>query len=116
MIINGKEYGFKLTVGASVKVASMCPNGDLAKLGEVMKGAYGKQADSIAKIVSYLNEGYVAAEKFAGRDANVLTVDGIMSLSPTEFTALSDEAFQAFVGDASGEIEVESEKKAGAEG
>ena len=116
MVINGKEYGFKLTVGASVKISRLCPDGDLAKLGKVMEDAYGKQAEAIAKIICYLNEGFVQSEKFYGRTAESLTEDMLMAITPSEFASVSDAAFKAFLGDVNGEIEVETPKKEEAEG
>ena len=114
MNINGKEYGFKLTVGASVQIARLCPEGDISRIAEAVGKGYGEQAETMAKLVVALNGGYVAAEEFEGRKANRLTLDNVLSLTPTIFTELSQEAFKAFLGDAKGEIEIE--KKAGAEG
>lgn len=116
MNINGKEYGFKLTVGASIQIAKLCPNGDLARIAEAVEGGYEKQAETMAKIVSALSNGYAAAEEFAGRKAERLTPESVLSLSPDQFTEISAEAFRTFGVDVKGEIEVESSKKAAAEG
>lgn len=116
MKINGKEYGFKLTVGASVQIAKFCPNNDLARIGEAIGENYVAQAETMANIIFALNNGYAASEEFEGRKANRLTVEGILSLSPTEFANVAQRAMKSFVNDIDGEIEVESEKKAAAEG
>lgn len=116
MKIGNKEYGFRLTVGASVQIAKLCPDGDLARIGEAVGNGYGEQAEAMAKMIVALNGGFVAAEAFEGRDANRLTYEGVLSLSPATFAELSQEAFRSFIGDADGEIEVKTEKKAGAEG
>lgn len=116
MIINGNEYGFKLTVGASIQVAKLCPNGDLARIAEAVGGDYTTQADAMAKIIVALSNGYAAAEEFEGRKANRLTYEAVLSLSPSMFTDVSAEAFRCFGVDVKGEIEVEASKKAAEEG
>ena len=116
MKIGNNEYGFKLTVGASVQIARLCPDGNLARIGEVVGNGYGEQAETMAKLIVALNGGFVAAEEFEGRQANRLTLDGVLSLSPAVFAEMTAEALRSFAGDIDGEIEVESTKKAEAEG
>lgn len=116
MIINGKEYGFKLTVGASIQIARLCPNGDLARIAEAVGGEYGQQADTMAKFIEALSNGYAAAEEFEGRKANRISYESVLSLSPQLFSEICTEAFKAFGADAKGEIEVEASKKAVEEG
>ena len=77
MVINGKEYGFKLTVGASIQIAKLCPNGDLSRIAEAVGGEYGQQAEAMAKFVEALSNGYAAAEEFEGRKANRLTYGAV---------------------------------------
>lgn len=116
MKIGKKEYGFRLTVGASIAISRLCPNGDLSKIEKAIGNGYGDQAETMAKIIVALNNGYAAAEEFEGRQASRLTLENVLALTPDVFAKLSEEAMSAFVKDADGEIEVESEKKAGAEG
>ncbi len=116
MNINGKEYGFKLTVGASVQIAKLCPGGDLSKIGTAIGNGYGEQAEAMAAMIVALNNGYCASEAFEGRKAPRLTLEDVLSLSLSDFAELSVEAIKAFQRDVNGEIEVESEKKAAAEG
>lgn len=116
MKIGNREYGFRLTVGASIEIARLCPDGDLARIGEAVGKGYGEQATTMAKVIVALNRGYVASEEFSGRNAHSLTVDNVLSLSPSVFADLSAEALRAFMGDVEGELEVETEKKAAVEG
>ena len=116
MKIGSKEYGFKLTVGASVQIAKLCPGNDLSQIGKAVGNGYGEQAETMAKMIVFLSDGFAAAEEFEGRKANRLTYDQVMSLTPHVFAQVSSEAIKAFMGDVNGEIEVETEKKAGAEG
>ena len=37
MQVHGREVGFRFTVGASVKISNLCPDGDITSLGEVLK-------------------------------------------------------------------------------
>ena len=41
MKIGNKEYGFRLTVGASLQIAKLCPNGDLSRISEAIGTQYG---------------------------------------------------------------------------
>lgn len=116
MKIGNKEYGFKLTVGASMQIAKLCPNGDLARIAEAVGANYGQQAEVMAKMISALSNGYAASEEFEGRKANRLSYEDVLSLSPALFTEVSAEAFRVFGVDVRGEIEVETEKKAEVEG
>lgn len=116
MKIRDKEYGFRLTVGASIQIAKLCPNGNLARIGEAIGTGYGTQAEVMAKIVVALNNGYAAWEAFEGRKAERLTLDDVLALPPNVFAEMSAEAMHAFMNDVDGEIEVDQSKKAGAEG
>ena len=116
MVINGKEYGFKLTVGASIQIAKLCPNGDLSRIAEAVGGEYGQQAEAMAKFVEALSNGYAAAEEFEGRKANRLTYGAVLAMSHATFSDVCSEAFKAFGADVKGEIEVEPSKKAVEEG
>ena len=116
MVINGKEYGFRLTVGASIQIAKLCPDGDIARIAEAVGGQYGQQADAMAKMIEALSNGYAAAEEFEGRNASRLSYNDLMSMSPSIFSEISAEAFKAFGVDVKGEIEVKPEKKEVVEG
>ena len=116
MTINNKDYGFKLTVGASVQIARLCPNGDLSRIGEAVGGEYGNTVEAMCEIITALNNGFAASEEFEGREANRIKKEELFSLSPSDFMEVQTEAMKAFGIDISGEIEVKSTKKAEAEG
>lgn len=116
MKIGNREYGFRLTVGASIQIAKLCPNGDLTRIGEAIGSGYGTQAEIMAKLVVALNNGYAAWEAFEGREAERLTLEDVLALPPNIFAELSAEAMHAFTNDVDGDIEVDQSKKAGAEG
>lgn len=116
MKIGNKEYGFRLTVGASVQIAKLCPEGDISRIAEAVGTNYGKQAEVLAQIVSALSNGYAAAEAFEGRKANRLSVEDVLSVDPKTFEELTKEAFSVFGTDVKGEIEVSGSKKSVEEG
>lgn len=116
MIINNKEYGFSLTVGASVAIAKLCPNGDISRIGEAVGGDYASTVETMCEIILALNSGHAAQEAFANRDANRLTKEELMAMPPNLFMEIQQEAMKAFGIDIKGEIEVVSEKKAVVEG
>lgn len=115
MLIHGKERGFKLTIGASAKIAELCPGGDMAKLGDVLKvnDNMSKSLVTMAKIFSALNEGFEMAKKFEidGYEPDVLSVDEILSLSPSELAELQEKALDAFGADSATTVEVAPAKK-----
>ena len=47
MEIFGEEYGFKLTIGASAAIAELCPDGDLARIEEVL------DEKRVAKVINF---------------------------------------------------------------
>lgn len=115
MQVHGREVGFRFTVGASVKISGLCPDGDISRLGEVLEGQYGRVARDSAAIIAALSEGYEQALAFEdpGYRAQPLTVEEIMTLRMGEFTALQAAALAAWSEDSKPTVEVEPEKKEG---
>lgn len=113
MQIHGREVGFRFTVGASAKISDLCPDGDLARLGEVLEGQYGKVARDSAAIIVALSEGYEDACFFEmpGYKPQPLTIDEVMTLRMGEFAALQQAALVAWAEDSKPTVEVEPEKK-----
>lgn len=113
MKIYGREAGFRFTVGASAKIADLCPDGDITRLGEVLEGQYGQVTRDTAAIMAALSEGYEQARSFEvpGHEPNPLTVDELFSLRPSEFNALQQAALAAWTEDSKPTVEVEPEKK-----
>ena len=64
MIIFGKERGFSFTVGASVEIAEMCPDGDLTKIEKFLSGKYGRVTRNGAKLIIELNKAYEMQRSF----------------------------------------------------
>ena len=113
MQIYGREVGFRFTVGASAKISDLCPDGDITRLGDVLKGQYGQVTRDTASIMVALSEGYEQALSFEapGHKPDPLTVDELFSLRPSEFNALQQAALAAWAEDSKPTVEVEPEKK-----
>ena len=112
MRIHGKEVTFALTVGASAEIAKLCPGGDLRKVGDMLGDAnYGESVDFVAQFVEILSRWGAKMKKWEGENYDTLSLDEILSLSPTDFTALQIEAMNAFGNDGASEIEAESDQK-----
>ena len=115
-MFNVKDYGFRLTVGASVQIAKLCPNGDLSRIGEAVGGEYANTVETMCEIIVALNNGYAASEEFEGRTAARITKDQLYAMDPATFAEMQNKAMKAFGVDVKGEIEVKSTKKAEEEG
>lgn len=98
MIIHGGERGFKLTVGAAIKISRLCPNGDLSRIAEILDGGYDSALMANVEIASAMSEGWELSKKFEeqGYEPNPLTVDEILSLDPETLNNLLVEALDAF--------------------
>lgn len=117
MRIYGKDYHFRLTVGASVKLARLCPEDDITKIGQVMSGSYPQMVETTAKMAAIMSEADELARRYeAGLTADPaaihpLTEGMVLSLSDADFLALQREVFEAYRGDAKPEVEEEPVKK-----
>lgn len=113
MLIHGKERKFKLTVGASARVSEFCPDGDITRLDDALKGSYANTMRNIAEIIAALSEGYENAKAYEedGYKPCPLTVPEILTLSMPELSALQSEALSAFNADAQPSVELAPSKK-----
>lgn len=113
MQVYGREVGFRFTVGASAKIADLCPDGDIERLGEILNGSYGQVSRDTAAIVVALSEGYEQAQRFEdpAYKPRPLSVEEVMSLRPAEFMELQKAALSAWAADKATTVEVEPEKK-----
>lgn len=100
MEIYGKEYGFKLTVGAGCEIAELCPGGELKNVRSIITGG-GSHSETIqqrTELILSLSRGWAEARKFeTGEDAPVLTAELLQSLSPAAFGDVFSAAVEAFL-------------------
>lgn len=113
MKINGKEYNFLLTVGASAEISELCPDGDMANLSQMLDGSFAKSVTVTAKMIAALSKGYEDNRSFAedGYKPHYLTAPEILSLTQAEFVQLQQEAVEAFRKSQETTVEVETSKK-----
>lgn len=114
MLIHGREIGFAFTVGASAEVAKLCPNNDITRIGEVLGPDFAKNVEISTTLILLLNDGHVGIEKLMGREAERITREEIMLLTPAEFNAVTAHIMQTMAGDSRGEVEA-TPKNEGAE-
>lgn len=113
MKIRGREIKFLRTVKATSDIASLCPEKDIQRIGELFEGALPRTLLTGAKIIHYLNEGYEMNKHFENPsyEPQVLSVDEIMYLDDATFTELMNEAVKGMSNGAEQTIEVEESKK-----
>lgn len=112
MVINGRETGFKLTVGAALEIGDLCPDNDLAKVDTLFDGGTNKMLRNACKVIRALNRGYELSEKSPTDDTvKVLTTDELQALEYEEFMDVLNEAMKAFKQDQSTTVQAEPKKE-----
>lgn len=113
MIVHGKERNFKLTVGAALAIANLCPGGDLERLDEVLSGNYAKIINNVVSVVLALQAGAEDARKLDEPDytPDYMTADELLALEPHEFKAIEQAAIFAYKADITPNVEVTPKKK-----
>lgn len=112
MNIYGQEYGFKMTVGAALAVARMCPNGDLSRLEELVTGSEENALLVNVEIAAAMSKGYADAVRFeTGRELPFLTKDMLLTLSPDVLADVITEAMENFQNDTATTVAVKMTKK-----
>lgn len=64
MKLNGREYGFKLTAGAAMDIADLCPGKDLRNFAALLDGSAGPIMEGRAAYICALSRGYEEAKAF----------------------------------------------------
>ena len=106
MKLNGKEILFRRSVRATADLAEICPNKDIAKIGELMNGGTGQQLATGAVLIHVLNAAYESHRAMTepGYEPRAITVDEIMDLDETEYMTLMTEALAVFRADGQQDI------------
>lgn len=98
MLIHGKEYGFRFTVGASIKIAKLCPEGKLENFDAMLNAPTSEVLEFVAKVAVAMNEGYRMQKAFAADvtapdfDAAgpALTEEMVMSLDANQMEEMAE--------------------------
>lgn len=108
MKIYNKEVGFALTVGASIEISKLCPDNDITRIDAVLGSDYVKNLETTVEIFLIMNRAFVAVEKMEGREADEITREEILTLTPRKLNEVTRSMMAAFKSDSKGEVEVES--------
>lgn len=108
MKIYNKEVGFALTVGASIEISKLCPDNDITRIDEVLGSDYVKNLETTVKMILLMNKAFVSVEKLEGREADSVTEEEVLSLTPRKISEVTQAMMDAFKSDSKGEVEVES--------
>lgn len=113
MKIRGREVKFLRTVKTTSDIASLCPDEDIERVGELFSGPLPKVLETGAKIIHSLNEGYEMNKHFddPSYQPQILSVDEILYLNDKVFTQLMNDAMANFNNGAETKIELEESKK-----
>lgn len=113
MIVHGKERLFRLTVGASMAIAEICPDGDLERLSEAITGPYTKVLANACKIILALQAGYEDARAYDDPTytPDYMTMEELQTLEPGDFKALEFEAIAQYTKDSKPSVETVAKKK-----
>lgn len=101
MKVYGREINFLRTVEATIKIADMCPDSDIANADKLFDGTYQVSQQTAASFMAILSEGYENHKSFEDRgyEPNPLTEREALSLSADEFNGLFVEAVSAYTGE-----------------
>ena len=99
-----------MTVGASIEIARLCPDGDISRVSEIFdQNHFAKTMENTAKFIVALHRGARRAED--GRDAELyLTEDDIYNMEVSEIQELQLAAVAAFRRDGKTEVEIKPAK------
>ena len=114
MIIHGKDIHMAMTVGASAAVGELCPDGELAKIGELFERPFAEQITVIAKVMAALVKGYEDKTYYEtnGEHKRIsFPVEEILSLSQEELLELEKEMFSAINNGAKTKVKTEAKKE-----
>lgn len=114
MKIYGKERKFTLTVGATAKVAALCPDNDIKNIDQLLTGDFVTVIDTVLKLAVYMNEAYELKLSYeTDHEADPVSYEELSTLSAEEMTQLQDEVVSAFTQDSKTNVKTEAPKGKG---
>lgn len=116
MELNGREVGFRRSVYATTKIAEICPDRDVGKLGELLASDVVTGMETAITFVCALSEAYERHQKREdpGYTPNPITKDELLDESEDTLMALVNEAVKVYMTD--GKVTVEAEPVKGKNG
>ena len=120
MQINGKEIGFRFTIGARLEIAALCPEKKWENFVRLFGTTEEEAITAATKLGIILNHYYEMnlrienGEPVNSQDRyNILTESDVMNLTPQEFPILDKEITETIFGDALQTVEAEESKNKG---
>lgn len=112
MFIYGREVGFAATVGASIKLARLCPGNDLTKIDSLLKGDMAYTLENVIKMAIIMNEAYEIkkAHREPGYTPKPVTEEELMTLDMEQIGTLSAEVLEAMDRDRAQQINTKPAK------
>ena len=114
MFLYGREIGLAVTVGASVKLARLCPDNDLQRLSELLDGSLADTIENLMKMAVIMSEAYERRRAFEeeGYAPNPITMAELETLEMDEIGELFTLVTEAIIRDRKQEIQTKPAKGA----
>ena len=113
MLIHGREVHFLLTVGATKKIARLCPDNDIQNIGLIFEAKdTDKMIDALAALSEAMSEGYEKQQKYINPsyEPQPLTQEEVLSLTINELSDLQNELMNEIGAGMATEVDAEPEK------
>lgn len=114
MFIYGREIGLAVTVGASIKLARLCPDNDLKKIETLLSGNLPDVMENVMQMAVIMSEAYEVkqAHSSADYDPNPVTMEELETLDMDELGELMQEVLNAMARDRAQQINAKPAKGA----
>ena len=113
MLIHGREVHFLLTVGATKKIARLCPDNDIQNISLIFEAKdTDKMIDTLAALAEAMSEGYEKQQKYINPsyEPQPLTQEEVLSLTINELSDLQNELMNEIGAGMATEVDAEPEK------
>lgn len=113
MLIHGREVHFLLTVGATKKIARLCPDNDIQNISLIFEAKdTDKMIDTLAALSEAMSEGYEKQQKYINPSYKLqpLTQEEVLSLTINELSDLQNELMNEIGAGMATDVDAEPEK------
>lgn len=113
MFIHGRDVHFLLTVGATKKIARLCPDNDIQNISLVFEAKdTDKMIDTLAALAEAMSEGYEKQQKYINPSykPQPLTQEEVLSLTINELSDLQNELMNEIGAGMATDVDAEPEK------
>ena len=113
MLVHGREVHFLLTVGATKKIARLCPDNDIQNISLIFEAKdTDKMIDTLAALAEAMSEGYEKQQKYINPsyEPQPLTQEEVLSLTINELSDLQNELMNEIGAGMATEVDAEPEK------